>query len=98
MYWVKFKWKMLVCVVLIVMLLGALSRCSGSPPIDGTAIIIDFDYGVYSGNVSFRAIVLGSTAYGEKVVRRWSISSSQFQQLEIGDKIHRVNGRVIRVE
>ena len=98
MYWLRPKWKIIVCAILAIAFIGVLRGCAGSSPIIGTATIIDFSYGVYSGNVSFRTIVVGYTVYGEKVVRRWLISSSQFQQLTIGDSVVRIGGRVILLE
>jgi len=98
MCWFRSKWKAFVCIAFVVMLIGVLRGCTGNSPIEGTAVIIDFDYGVYSGDVRFRAVVFGYTVYGEEVVRRWPISSVQFQQLEIGNRVRRVNGRVIRLE
>lgn len=100
MNWFKSRWKIISCIVLAVLLLGMIARCSERPPpIEGTAVIIGFNYSAYNNrNVSFSADVIGTTAYGEEVVRRWSISSLQFQQLEIGDNVRRVGGRVIRLD
>ena len=87
---------MFVC--LIIVLLSALVGCDERLPIEGTAVIIDFDYGVYNRRVTFTAIVIGATVDSDKVVRRWSISSLQFQQLEIGDVVGRVDGIVIKLD
>ncbi|MCL2198873.1 MAG: hypothetical protein FWB80_08120 [Defluviitaleaceae bacterium] len=94
------KWKIIAVLILIVAMLYVVASCSksGKPQIKGVAEIIAFDYDALSRDVRFTAIVVGITEYGEEVVRRWQITSLQFQQLEIGDRVRRVNGRVIKIQ
>jgi hypothetical protein len=92
--------KIITALILIVVLLGMIVSCcssSGTPQIKGVAEIIAFDYDAFNRDVRFSAIAVGTTEYGEEIVRRWQITSLQFQQMEIGDKVRRINSRVIEI-
>lgn len=87
-------------VILSLVFVGCVSEYE-TRPIVGDAVIVDFRYssGSSSSNVTFDAVVVGFTEYGDEVTRRWRVTFPQvIHQFNIGDTVRMVDRTVLIVE
>jgi hypothetical protein len=101
MNWIlKNKWKIIVCIAIVFILLFLGGCSNNSQLIEGNATVLNRYNNVNprNGEVSNFIIVFGYAECGTEVTERWCVLPSLFIQIEVGDEVRLINGNVVKIE